>query len=454
MRHLGRHMLNIAMLYVSKVSAIVVGILVLPEFNHLLGPQQFGIVAVILSVQSLLLMLDLGMSTLVGRDVAASGAGLMDGSQSWRTSNFVITAFYVAMAPAAWLLNSIFEEPLTGLQLAGCMVMFWGLTLQNVGQIALMAAHRFATASGIQLVGVLARAVVTLAALRMFGTDLSVFVTAQALCVVLQWCCTHIACRRLFTITTSHLDEIPALIAQAMAMLKRGGPLVLFGVAGASVMQLDKPLVSAMTSAAQTAPYYLATVLCLTPLSTLAGPVAQFFQPRVTRAVSSHDDDAIHQSLALFTTALVLITFVPSAFLWLLREQIIDLWLGNAANSPKVSIYTGILLPGAAIGALGYLPYSILVARQDFRFQAMASTCMTLVTLAAAAACAHRGSIEGVCWVYACYHSMSTTVSWLRCIWLDRGGIRHAIVALLRASALASAVIIPALVLALSANFQ
>ncbi len=447
-------MLNMAMLYVSKVSAIVVGILVLPEFNHLLGPQQFGIVAVILSVQSLLLMLDLGMSTLVGRDVAASGAGHINGWRSWRTSNFVITAFYVAMAPAALLLNFIFSEPLTGLQLAGCMVMFWGLTLQNVGQIALMAAHRFATASGIQLVGVLARALATLAALRTIDADLSVFITSQALCVVLQWWCTHIACRRLFTVTTSRLDGVPALIAQALAMLKRGGPLVLFGVAGASVMQLDKPLVSAMTSAAQTAPYYLATVLCLTPLSTLAGPVAQFFQPRVTRAVSSHDEDAIHKNLALFTTVLVLITFVPSAFLWLMREQIIDLWLGNAANSPKVSIYTGILLPGAAIGALGYLPYSILVARQDFRFQAMASTCMTLVTLAAAAAFAHRGSIEGVCWVYACYHSMSTTVSWLRCIWLDRGGSRHAIVALVRASALASAVIISALLLALSANFQ
>ena len=442
-------MLNMAMLYASKVGSILVGILILPQFSLLLGPYLFGVAAVVLSIQALLLMLDLGMSTLVGRDVAACGSRQAQAAQSWQTSNLVLTAFYGAMAPLAWVLNLAFGQPLTGLQLTACLVLFWALTLQNVGQVALIAGSRFKAASGIQLVGVLARALATLAALQALGANLTVFVTAQALCAVLQWAATHLSCQRLFATAGPQRGELRSRAAQALTMLKRGGHVVLFGLAGAAVMQLDKPLVSALASAAATAPYYLATVLCLTPLSTLAGPVAQFFQPRLIQAITAGDDAAVHKSLVPFTTALVLITFVPSALLWLLREPIVAAWLGHAAYSMEVARYIGILLPGAAVGALGYLPYSILVARQDFRFQAVASACMTLLTLAAAAASAQHGGVEAVCWVYTVYHCTSTAVSWLRCIHLDSGGMRHANAAGLRALALAATVSLPTLAIAL-----
>jgi O-antigen/teichoic acid export membrane protein len=446
-----RRLLNVAMLYASKAAGILVGILVLPRFNHLLGPQNFGVVAVILSVQALLLMLDLGMSTLVGRDVAASGTSAAQANLSWRTANLVLTLLYLAMALAAWPLNHVFGEPLNGPQLAGCLVLFWALTLQNVSQTALLAARRYAIGSGIQLVGVLTRALVTLAALQRLHPDLTVFVATQALCALLQLCATHWACRILFTARATQPSRSMALHA-AHAMLKRGSPLVLYGLAGAAVMQLDKPIVSALASAAEAAPYYLATILCLAPLSSLGGPVAQFYQPRLVRAISTGDDDAIHQTLVPYTTALALVTFIPSALLWLFRAPIIDAWLGHATNSVLVARYTGILLPGAAIGALGYVPTSILVARQDFRFQALTSAALTLLTLAAAAACAHHDSIVGVCWVYAGYHCLSTVVTWGRCTRLDRGGTRHANAAGLRAAALAIAVSLPVLTIALGTN--
>lgn len=446
-------MLNMAVLYASKVGAILVGIVILPQFNQLLGPQQFGVAAVILSIQALLLMLDLGMSTLVGRDVAASRSSLEQAARSWRTSTLVLNAFYLVMSPVAWLLNLAFGELLSAAQLAASLLLFWALTLQNVGQIALFAARWFKAGSSIQLVGVVLRALVTLAALHMLGASLTVFVMVQAVCAVLQWLATHASCRRLFAATEAQPTRWQVRARQAMSMARRGGPLVLFGIAGAAVMQLDKPLVSALASAAETAPYYLATVLCLVPLSTLAGPLAQYFQPRLTQAICSGEAAAVQQCLVPFTTALVLITFMPSAALWLLREPIVGAWLGHAANSAKVVSYTGILLPGVAVGAIGYLPYSILVARQDFRFQAVASACMTVLTLAAAAFCAHRGSVEGVCWVYAGYHCTSTTVSWLRCIQLDRGGPGNASAAGLRAAGLAAAVSLPTLTIALSTHF-
>ena len=290
-------LLNMAMLYGSKLGAILVGLLILPKFNHLLGAQQFGVAAVIMSLQALLLMLDLGMSTLVGRDVAAYSDDRAQAAHSWRTSSTVLTAFYLALTPVASLANAVFSSPLVPLEVLACMVLFWSLTLQNVGQTALLAARRLGAASTLQLFGVLARALATWAALLLFSADLGTFITAQAVFGLLHWWATDTTCRRLFRDVAAPVLSARDHAAQALAMVRRGGPLVLFGIAAGAVMQLDKPLVSALTSAAQTAPYYLATVLSLTPLSTLAGPVAQFYQPRLIQAMTTGDDGAVQRSL-------------------------------------------------------------------------------------------------------------------------------------------------------------
>jgi len=442
--------LDLALLYMSKVGALVVGLVILPQFNHLLGIDQFGVVAVLLSIQALLLALDLGMSTLVARDVAAHSADHHATAISWHTSETVLTAFYLLLAPVAYFLNLAANQPLTSLQLAAALYMCWALTLQNVGQMALTAARRIVTGSLVQLGGVLLRALITLLALHTVEANLTVFIVTQALGAILHWQATRICCWRLFKIQALTKPVFGVRLDRGLALTKRGLPLVLVGLAGAAVMQLDKSLVSAFTSAAQTAPYYLATVLCLAPLSTLAGPVTQLYQPRLIRAITSGDNAAIHKSMSVFTTSLVLITFIPSALLWLLRGPVVHHWLGSTAVAADVINYAGILLPGVAVGALGYLPCAILTARQDFRFQAAASSCLTVLTLSAAALCAAYQSVEGVCWVYVAYHCASTVVLWIRCSRLEAHVTHHAKTAGLKAAALASLISVPALALAVA----
>ena len=65
-------LIDLGLLYVSKSGAILVGLLILPFFNSQLGPDLFGLVALILSVQAFLLFVDFGMATLVGRDLAVA----------------------------------------------------------------------------------------------------------------------------------------------------------------------------------------------------------------------------------------------------------------------------------------------------------------------------------------------------------------------------------------------
>ena len=70
-----RRLWPLATLYCGRLGTALVGLLLLPWFNRLMGPGQFGVVAIILSTQTLLVALDLGLSIVLGRDLAGLAAG-------------------------------------------------------------------------------------------------------------------------------------------------------------------------------------------------------------------------------------------------------------------------------------------------------------------------------------------------------------------------------------------
>lgn len=414
-----RRVLDLAMLYASKSGAVLVGIFILPLFQKLLGPEAFGVVAVILSLQAFLIAMDLGMSAIVGRDIAAAD-NLNASLSSWCHAETVLHCAYAVFLLLALFVGAVLPPTsLTPLQLVVSLIMFWALSVQNVGQSALLARRCYRQAGVIQTAGVLGRGLFTLLALHFIRPDLDVFVITQTICAVIQLIVTRVYCLREF-----EYKRLPAirrwpLGAEVRALALRGKPLMLFGLAGASVLQLDKIVVSSFVSPIALAPYYLASALCLTPISVLGAPIAQFFQPKLIRSIASQDSAATNAVLRRFVSALVCVVAIPSAILWLGREDIVSAWVGGQRNADQIAHYLAILLPGVAIGALGHVPYVMLLAKQDFRFQARASTVLTVFTLTATYAAASYGSVEAVCWIYAGYHSLSTIVSWYRCIQLE-----------------------------------
>jgi len=324
-------------------------------------------------------------------------------------------------------------------ELLGILLLFWALTMQNIGQSALLARHHFIDAGSLQLVGVLVRGLVTWLALLTVEASLSVFIASQVICALLQFGATHIWCRGRLKSLTSPSLSFKIKLQDSLAYALKGRSLMLFGLAGAAVMQLDKVLISGLISPAALAPYFLASLLCLTPLSVLAGPVAQFFQPRVIRALAIDDKAHVIQAMRPFVTVLTLVALIPTTALWLLRESVTAAWLGTppGGQAELVAHYTGILLPGIALGALGFIPYVLLIGRQDYKFQARMSSVLTIVTLTATAAAALLSSVEAICWIYAAYHGLSTLLSWARCIYLERNQTyRHAASAAVRTTVL------------------
>ncbi|HEI3406331.1 TPA: O109 family O-antigen flippase, partial [Escherichia coli] len=165
--------------------------------------------------------------------------------------------------------------------------------------------------------------------------------------------------------------------------------------------------------------YFLASSLCITPISALSGPVMQFFQPGLTKAIFNDSPNVI-KTLRVYISTLCVSTLLPSYILWVYRDSLIALWLGNTELVNIVADYTRILLPGIAIGGLGYISYVVLIAIEDFKFQSFLSLSMTAIVVILVVFFSMRQDIRSICYVYAFYHSLSTLLTWARCYYLPR----------------------------------
>lgn len=411
---------NMAMLYAGKTSGVLVAFFFLPLYTRLLGAEQFGIVAVILSLQALLVMMDLGMSTLVSRDVAAGESSPTELVKLIRTAEISLSGFYFLLLAGTAVIKAIGGLPgVDAVTALAAVTLFWILVLQNVYYSAMLARRLYTPASVIQAVGVIVRAGATAFVLANGYATLTAFIAVQLILAAIHCGVTRRYCMDLLQLRAAFTLEVskPRLV-DGFSLVKRGRSLILFSAAGAAVMQLDKPLVTTFVSAASVAPYFLATTLCMLPLSILAGPVSQYFQPTLLNQVAHQDSEGTRVTLKKFVTSLLLIIGIPCAVFWFLRVPMIDLWMGQNPGNITISRYVAILLPGCAVGALGFIPYTLLLSARDFRFQAILSTGLTLITLAGATVAALFQSVEGVCYVYAAYHSTSTLLSWMRAIFL------------------------------------
>ena len=411
---------NMVMLYAGKTSGVLVAFFFLPLYSRLLGAEQFGIVAVILSLQALLVMMDLGMSTLVSRDIAAGESSPTELVKLIRTSEISLSGFYFLLLVCTATIKAIGGLPgISTVTALAAVTLFWLLVLQNVYYSAMLARRLYTPASVIQAVGVIVRAGAIASVLANGYATLAAFIAIQLVFVAIHCGVTRWYCLDLLQLRAAlKLEVSKARLVDGVSLVKRGRSLVLFSAAGAAVMQLDKPLVTAFVSTASVAPYFLATTLCMLPLSILAGPVSQYFQPTLLSQIVHQDAECTRLTLKNFVNSLLLIIGIPCAIFWFLRVPMIDLWMGQNLGNSAISRYVAILLPGCAVGALGFIPYTLLLSAKDFKFQAILSTGLTLITLVGATVAALFQSVEGVCYVYVAYHSTSTLLSWMRAIFL------------------------------------
>jgi O-antigen/teichoic acid export membrane protein len=245
-----------------------------------------------------------------------------------------------------------------------------------------------------------------------FGGTVQVFVLGQvagaALVLVLS---------RLVFLNRHRTVSAPAQVPATMRTRPSGTTslaVMLYTIAGASTMQLDKVLLSALASPVDTGPYFLASTLSLVPITFLASPASQFVQPKLIAALDARHEDSARRWIIRLILAIVALAVLPGIALGLVAPWLIPLWLQGAPQQAAVIHYATLLMPGASIGALGLVPAIVLVARRDYRAMAAISGTLAVVVLSTTAWLAAHGMVAGVCITYALYHVAAAVALWWR----------------------------------------
>lgn len=409
--------MSMLMLYLGKASGLLITLFFIPFFHKIMGSAVFGYVAIVLSMQALLTMLDFGLSTLVGREFSARQ--LSESALRKLVDNAVLALllFYFALLLFGIVGNFFWGgESISVVETVVAVLFFLFMVLQNIYYVATVSSQDYRLASLLQIIGNVIRAVATACALQFISPSFLCFVLSQALIASV-----HFFAAKYFFEKSVFKNKKPMhvnvhAITDAIGLLKKNKALAMYALAGAAVMQLDKPIIASFIGPSEVSAYYLAMTFCLVPASVLAAPVSQFFQPRVVSLFfeGHNGQQAAIRQVTSFSLILGGVVVFPTMLQWLIKANLLKFWLHEPDDLVEILAYTHILLPGVTIGALGYIPLSLLLAARDYAFQATVSTFFTVSTLSLALWAASAQNLTYVCIIYSCYHGVSTIVLWLR----------------------------------------
>jgi len=418
-----KSLLDMAAVLGCKAGGILVNLLFLPIYQRLMTPEDFGFVALAISIQTLFNIMDLGTATLIARDISAARAlgDIRQGWQTWRNSEGLFLMMFLAAfgAYSAAALSAAISGQGWGfhqyLRISLAMGLLLAVALNNMVFTALNALQVYRGASLIQVVGVLGRAILTVACLLTVNSGILSFLLVQALAALVHLLVSRAVLERVGT--RMGLVDSPRLFGRGiLALLFRAKHLILLGISGAFATQLDKSIISMNMSLRDVGPYFLAYTYALTPASVFSGPVSQFFLPKVVGHLALTDGDprAFHVLGRNFALALSLTAIVPCALLFFYCPEWIALWLHGSAKAVGTAVLAKVFLFAGLACALSYIPSILLNAAQDYRFLSLTSAVMTPPLLAAVWVCTRQKSLIGVVWTYVAYHLLTLVLLMVR----------------------------------------
>lgn len=337
----------------------------IPIFVRVLGAQNYGIIALYFTIQSVFSLLDLGLGTTITRElakvqlVAGERLGLRDFVRTLEIMYWMIgiaagLALVLSAEPIAvhWLRYSRTDSLLVirSVRQMGLAFLFsWPINFYIAG---LNGLHRQVLSSLLQFVLAVLRYLGAAIALRLFGPSLTVFFGAQLLAG-------FIVC---FAVAAVLNFQLPGRVfdGRFRSAALKGRLGFVSGMSAVYVMiivymQLDKVVLSRWLPLSQYSSYMLAWS-AVQAFYLFYSPIITAIFPQLCGFLSTGEKDkagVLYKYGCELTGALVWPTAVV---LTVFSSQIMLLWLKNATLAAEVAPLVNVLAGTCAFGAVAYLP--------------------------------------------------------------------------------------------------
>ena len=339
---------NLASNYGYIAFLALIPIFVVPLYVHLLGATVWGDVAVCLTLQGFLFLLDMALGPLMLRDVARAAADGAHASWAYRRFLKIYASTAVIVCVLGLLLLAMFDtyrmhraEPLAPDMLCALSLAFVQFLFQfgNNAAIGYWNGLERQRLANLRLAAfTLAKHVVALTVLVAWRASACAYMTAFALVAAVEFVLNYLRVRS---------EHVPAPVETALPPRHGNDALgyALAALLGLATAQIDRGYLSLTLPAPDYGLYFLVTVPMLT-LFSLQMPIQRAYLPRLATASSPQ-----RVAVSMLIVALFLIE-LPSVLLAAFAQPALHLWLHDAELATKGAPTFRLLMLTVAMSAI------------------------------------------------------------------------------------------------------
>lgn len=400
---------NIIANYLGQGWTALMQIAFIPLYIRYLGLEAYGLIGIFAILQAGLVLLDMGMTPTLNREMARFSAGAHTPQSIrdlLRSLELLCVALALLIAISIWLAS-------------GWVAQHWlrveHLPLSTVSEaiaiMGLVAALRFIESIyrgailGLQTHVWLNVVTATLATARGLGAVCILAWVSPSIEAFFVWQgCISLASVIVLGFRVHRSLPAAALpvrfsIQSLSSIWNFAGGMVATTFFSLLLTQVDKLLLSKMLSLEAFGIYTLAATVA-NALVQLVAPLAQSYYPRFTELVTRHDErkliEAYHHSSQLMT-----VMVVPVALILMLHgDAVLYLWTGDASLARNSAPLVTLLALGTALLGLMNIPYMLQLAYGWSTFAAKVNAAIVTVQIPVLFWATSRYGAIGAAWVW------------------------------------------------------
>lgn len=346
----------------------------MPFYIKYLGIEAYGLIGFYLATQSILQLLDLGITPAISREISRQSAvgNIRESGKILHT----LAHFYWGIAIAIGVLLATFapaiaehwlqgnklpqESIIRAIQLLGLVIACrWPIGLYTG---ALLGAERVDVSSGINIVMVVLANGGAVLVLALVSPTIEAFFTWQA-CVGLAYA---ILIRRAAWSIIGRIKAPAFNISDLKGMANFAAGMSAIGVTALVLTQIDKVILSKALGLDEFGKYMLASVV-VSSLYIVVTPVFNIVYPRFAALVATSSTAQIENLYRFGTRMLASILFPIASILIIFSSDLLNLWIGNDSLTNSIAPIIGLLAIGSVLHGVMHFPYALQLAYGNTR---------------------------------------------------------------------------------------
>lgn len=350
----------------------LMGVVFIPLYIELLGMEAFGLVGLMLSIQALSMLFDLGMGGVLNRELArrvhdASAAHTL--GDLVRTFEWLVWPIAVMIVGATWLASGPLANHWLHPEHLSRTATRHAIAIMGLAVALQWPSSFYANGlSGLERQPALNLINAGFATLRSAGVLVVLYWISPTINAFMWWFAAMGACQsflsaavlwRMLPIAPGHRVAFRA--AELRAAGRFAGGLVAIMTLSIMLTQLDRIVISAMLPLAELG-YFSLAMSVAAGMGRMIQPMFNALYPRYSRLVSLAQYGSLTHLYHLSNQCLAVVVAAVGAVLMAFGGDVLYLWTGDAALAARLALPLSILVAGTALNGLMNLPYALQLA--------------------------------------------------------------------------------------------